>query len=194
MNNTIEYSIIRIEVKRLRTYISQEATNVANDLLREMFKMNSICDNLVYNLENMGLHKCAEIFHENYAHRWPDIADELSGVMTKLNARAVRRGFDGDEETYQGISAVFNTAKVMTENIRNRVLQAMDALDYDINNKELNLKLEDVAVEILDMLYQANIWAQYAEYYEKKDKVMQFDQNFDKFKAPLIGGDSTEDD
>lgn len=178
----------------MKSYISDEATNVANDLLRDFFKMNSICDNLVYNLDNMGLHHCADIFHESFAHFWPDIADTWSTRMTKLNARAVRRGFPGDENTYNSISEIFNVAKNETENIRIKLLRTMEALDYDITTKELILALEDMAIEILDKLYQVNIWTQYAEYYERKDKVMQFDQNFDKFNAPLYNVDSGDDD
>lgn len=178
----------------LKSYISEEATNAANDLLRDFFKMNSICDNLVYNLDSMGLHHCADIFHETFAHFWPDVSDTLSTRMTKLNARAVRRGFPGDENTYNGITEIFNIAKNETENIRAKVLRTMDVLDYDITSKELILALEDMSVEILDKLYQVNIWAQYAEYYERKDKVMQFDQNFDKFNAPLYGADTGDDD
>lgn len=170
----------------LKSYISDETVNICNDLLKGFFKMNSICDNLVYNLDNLGLHNCANIFHESYAHTWPVIADQLSTRMTKLNARAVRRSFPGDEMTYTTISEIFNVAKTSTEKIRADLLHAMDVLDYDISNKEIILCMEDISIEILDLLFQVNIWTQYAEYYERKDKVMQFDQNFDKFKSPLV--------
>lgn len=178
----------------MKSYISEETINVLNNLLREMFKANSVADNIAYDLDSKGLHKCSNIYHETFAHYWPDAADEISTCMTKLNARAVRRTFSGDEVTYSGITEAFKGSLDMVENVRSKILSTMDILEYDINNKEIILMLEDLLVEVLDKLYQSNIWFQYAEYYERKDKVMQFDQNFDKFNAPLIGGDSTEDD
>ena len=165
----------------MKCYISEETVNVLNDLLKEMFKANSVADNIAYNLDGMGLHNCAGIYHEKFAHVWPELADDISGCMTKLNAKAVRRSFPGDENTYASITEAFNSSLSLVEHIRDRVLNAIDVLDYDINNKEVILELEDLAEDILDILYMSNVWSQYAEYYDKKEKVMQFDQNFDKF-------------
>ena len=159
-----------------------------------MFKANSVADNIAYNLNAMGLHKCSGIYHEKFAHVWSELADNISGCMTKLNAKAVRRSFPGDENTYGSITEAFQASLTLVEHIREKVLGTIDMLDYDINNKEVILELEDLSEDTLDILYLSNIWYQYAEYYDKKEKVMQFDQNFDKFTSIIGGLDSESDD
>ena len=178
----------------MKCYISEETVNVLNDLLKDMFKANSTADNIAYALDFSGLHHCSAIYHESVAHVFGTWADMISECMTKLNARAVRRSFPGDEKDYSGITEVFTDNLRLLENIRAKVLHALDILDYDIANRDLVLILEDLSKLVLDKLYQSNIWLQYAEYYERKDKVMQFDQNFDKFNAPLVSSDSGDDD
>ena len=177
----------------MKCYISEETVNVLNDLLKEFFKGNSVADNIAYNLDAMGLHKCAAIYHENFAHYFPSEADVITERMTKLNAKAVRRGFSGDENTYSSITEAFRASFDLAEHMRERILNAIDILDYDINNKEVILMLEDVSVSMLDKLYMSNVWFQYAEYYDKKEKVMQFDQNFDKFFS-VAGLPESDDD
>ena len=128
------------------------------------------------------------------AHKFPVYADDITGTMTKLNARAVRRGFPGDEMIYTNISEIFQANLALLEGLRTKTLNTLETLDYDISNKEVILMLEDLCEDLLDDLYQSNIWSQYADYYMRKDKVMQFDQNFDKFNAPLYGADTGDDD
>ena len=178
----------------LKSYISEEAIGSLNELLKELFKANSTADNIAYDLDSKGLHKASSIYHESVAHAFGGWADLISTVMTKLNARAVRKSFPGDEMTYNGITEAFRSNVALLEHIRGCVLKTLDMLDYDIENKDVCLILEDLSKIVLDTLYQSNIWFQYAEYYERKDKVMQFDQNFDKFNAPLVSSDSGDDD
>lgn len=146
-----------------------------------MFKANSAADNFAYNLQALNCFHMSDYYHHHFAHVWPVIADDITDVMNKLGARAERRGFDGDTKIYDNIAEIFADSLGMTEAMRYKVLDAIDKLDYDINNKEVILKLEDIANKVLDLMYMGAIWVDYVDYYVKKGKIMEADLKFDDF-------------
>ena len=168
----------------MRCYLSEETVNTLNNLLRDFFKANSTVDNLSYSLQSQKMYNTANLIHHKFAHRYPEIADEISGVMDALGARALRVGFDGDTESYEDVVEILKTNVSVLEHLRNTVLSVLEVLDYDINNKEVCLVLEDVAKELLEMLYNANKILDFGEYYISKGKILEFD-----FKSDDLGLD-----
>lgn len=165
----------------LKKYISSEAETKLNELLREFFKMNSFCDNVAYWFAANRYYHASKIYHEEMAHKWPEIADELTGVMDKLGARAVRLGFEGDAKEYNSPTEALAETVQMIEWIRGRVLGTLEELDFSIQNKEIQLKLEDICQEVLDLLYKANLWYDYMSQYDAKGQGYKGDLKFDDF-------------
>ena len=163
----------------LKCYLSEESINALNNLIMKMFKGNSICDNLVYNLQYKGFYDAAKIFHEKVAHEYPVWSDKISEEMDKLGAKAERRSFEGDTKVYDDVIDIFREFVAVLENTRQDVLATMDYLDYDINNKEICLMLEDLVREVLDKLYMVNKVLDYAEFYNNKEKLTQYDFKVD---------------
>ena len=71
-------------------YISQSTYDKLNDLLQKCFQMNSFCDNLAYNMSMLNMVNTEPIFHEKFAHKFPEFADIISNMMVALGARPVR--------------------------------------------------------------------------------------------------------
>ena len=163
----------------MRCYIDENAVELLNDLLKDFFKANSTSDNMAYALQSMKMYSTAKYYHEHFAHVYPQLSDILSGVMDKVGARAVRKGFDGDTKNYDNIVELFFDNVALLEHLRERVLGVLEALDYDIKNKDVCLVLEDISKEILELLYEANKVFDYAEYYYNKGKTLEFDFKFD---------------
>ena len=52
---------------------------------------------------------------------------------------------------------------------------------YDMNNKELCLMLEDLSQEVLEVMYTVNKVLDMAEFYNSKEKMIQFDTRVDDY-------------
>lgn len=168
----------------MKQYISQEIIDKANDLLSMFFKMNSFCDNAAYALDcELECQKASNIYHLGFAHAFPSgtFADKLADDMIRLNMRPVRKGFDGDTKEYPDIVTLFKENSIMMEGIRNKILELIDDFDSDINNKELVLHLEELALSANEYLKIAYKWEEKAEYYYNKNNVGGFNIYFDEF-------------
>lgn len=159
----------------MKDYLSAEAKTVLNELIRDMFKANSRADNLCYAFQEKGFMGSAKFYHETIAHSFGELADKITGVMDKLGCRAYRLGYDGDTESYDDVIDIYRAFVKLLEDLRMKNLSALESLDYDIGTKEIVLKLEDIANEILDMLYGCNKILEYAEYYNERGKLKQMD-------------------
>lgn len=146
-----------------------------------MFKANSIADNIAYNLQKLKCYQASKVYHEECAHVFPVWADQISELMDKLGAKAERRSFDGNVEIYKDMATCIEGSVNLLEDLRIKVLKAIDVLDYDINNKEVVLMLEDLSNKILDLLYKNNIWYDYSRYYVDKGKELQGSLKFEDF-------------
>ena len=165
----------------MRNYLSENTTSLLNNLLKELFKANSVADNIAYNLQKLKCYNTSKIYHENFAHIWPVLADKCTTTMDKLGAKAERMSFEGNVEVYDNIAQCFNETVKLVEKIRAEILKDLEVLNYDINNKEIILMLESLLEDVLNQLYKVNVWNDFAEYYYNKDKVMEFDTKFDDF-------------
>lgn len=159
----------------MKQYLSNDSVNALNELLREMFKANSVSDNISYGLQHLSMYNSSRYHHEKFSHIYPVWADQISTIMDKLGSKSERRSFDGDTNVYGDIVEAFTANVKLLEHIRERILATMEVLDYDMNNKEVILNLEDLSLEVLDLLYEANKILDYAIYYHNKGKDFQFD-------------------
>ena len=96
--------------------ISEETRDKLNDVLTHSFLLNMLCDNAVYQIDYSVYPMAAHIVHESYAHYWPQVADQWSDLMIKLNAKPVRGNLIADYEDYNGnLAAIFADIARATE-------------------------------------------------------------------------------
>ena len=163
----------------MKDYLSAEAKESLNSLIQFLFQGNSRADNLVYSMHSLGQFKASEVFHTNVAHKFAEYSDSISNEMNLLGCKAERRALTSNTEVYSEPIKVYRAFSVLMEETRNKILGTMEVLDYDMNNKEICLMLEDLSREVLHLMYTVNKVLDYAEFYNSKDKMQQFDFKVD---------------
>ena len=176
----------------MKQYISDDAVNILRNLVKDFFHANSVADNVAYSLQAMNLVNTSKYYHETFAHFFTSEVDLLTERMNRLGARSTRKSYPGSEEMYENPAEAFEASLAMVEDLRKNILNAMELLDYDINNKEIILKLEDISVDVLEQLYRSAQWAEYARYYYEKGKTLEMD--FKMYKVISAGEEAVEDD
>ena len=165
----------------MKDYLSAETKETLNDLVRFLFQCNSEADNLVYNMQNLGLYQSASVFHENIAHIFPELSDMCTSEMDKLGCKGERRALNNNTEVYSEPIETYRAFSKLMEKARNKVLGTLEVLDYDMNNKEICLMLEDMSRKVLDLMYTVNKVLDMAEFYNSKEKMIQFDTKVDDY-------------
>lgn len=168
----------------MKTYLISEVVESLNDLLCMFFKCNSIADNIAYDLEvDKNCPNASDFYHHNIAHWFTgdDAADKLSAIMIKMNARPVRKSFEGDEKRYSSISDMFRVNLAMFEGLAEKLQEIIEVCDYDRKNKYLVIELENMMESVQDKIRIANIWLDKVILYEEKDKMYAFDEDFEDF-------------
>lgn len=146
--------------------ISEETRDKLNDVLTHSFLLNMLCDNAVYQIDYSVYPVTAHIVHESYAHYWPQVADQWSDLMIKLNAKPVRGNLIADYEDYNGnLAVIFADIARATEDYRRKVIELIELAELN-EDKEVVLAGEDVLQQILPYRKQADIWAVEAKRYE----------------------------
>ena len=146
--------------------ISEETRDKLNDVLTHSFLLNMLCDNAVYQIDYSVYPVTAHIVHESYAHYWPQVADQWSDLMIKLNAKPVRGNLIADYEDYNGnLTAIFADIARATEDYRRKVIELIELAELN-EDKEVVLAGEEVLQQILPYRKQADIWAVEAKRYE----------------------------
>ena len=146
--------------------ISEETRDKLNDVLTHSFLLNMLCDNAVYQIDYSVYPVTAHIVHESYAHYWPQVADQWSDLMIKLNAKPVRGNLIADYEDYNGnLAAIFADIARATEDYRRKVIELIELSELN-EDKEVVLAGEEVLQQILPYRKQADIWAVEAKRYE----------------------------
>ena len=146
--------------------ISEETRDKLNDVLTHSFLLNMLCDNAVYQIDYSVYPVTAHIVHESYAHYWPQVADQWSDLMIKLNAKPVRGNLIADSEDYNGnLAAIFADIARATEDYRRKVIELIELAELN-EDKEVVLAGEEVLQQILPYRKQADIWAVEAKRYE----------------------------
>ena len=146
--------------------ISEETRDKLNDVLTHSFLLNMLCDNAVYQIDYSVYPMAAHFVPESYAHYWPQVADQWSDLMIKLNAKPVRGNLIADYEDYNGnLAAIFADIAKATEDYRRKVIELIELAELN-EDKEVVLAGEEVLQQILPYRKQADIWAVEAKRYE----------------------------
>lgn len=172
--------------------ITQETCDKLNILIAKTFEMNAFADNIAYNIDYNQYPRTGEIYHESFAHHFPVIADDLSNLMIKLNARPVRNPLPGYTDDYSGdIQKMFNDTLVMCEIYRKEIISAIEVAE-DNEDMEVKIALEEFLLNFLPYRKQADVWAKQAERY--KENYKSFDARIPTFTTFISIPDFNSDD
>ncbi len=158
--------------------MSEDMKNKFIELLGYCFQMNSHSDNVAYWLGFNQLVEAEEIFHEKYAHEFPQLADEISNFMIKMGKRPVRPALTSDEEDYPNLIIVFSDVKQMLDKFRAKIQECLDIAEIN-NETECKVFLENFLFNLVKYVNQVRIWAKKAE--QIGDNPVKFDKYFDDF-------------
>ncbi len=157
--------------------ISEATYNQLNNLLQKSFDCNAQADNLAYNIDYTRYPLTADIYHHSFAHIFPQLADVISDLMIKLNARPIRKGINTYDKEYLSLQDVFIDNDRMTEEYRQEIRKTIDIADMN-DDYEIRIAMEDFLNKFLPYVKQSDVWRFKAEQY--KDSPWQFDVHFEE--------------
>lgn len=157
--------------------ISLETYNQLNDLLQLSFDCNAQADNFAYNIDYTRYPNIGNIYHHSFAHKFPQLADTISDLMIKLNARPVRKALNSYTDEYVSLVDLFADSDRMVEKYRQAIRKTIDIADIN-EDYEVRIAMEEFLISFLPYVKQSDIWRNKA--IEYKDKPWQFDIHFEK--------------
>lgn len=170
--------------------VSQETVDKVNGLMAKSFDFNAFADNVAYNLGFYDYRNIESIYHEKWAHIFPDLADVLSSLLLSLDARPVRMPIGSYTKDYKGnIVEMFDDNLRAAEEFRAEIIQTLDVAELN-DDVEVKLALEDFLVNFVPYRKQAEVWARYAHRYEGNERSLE--QRFGQLTT--IGSAADEDD
>lgn len=165
--------------------MSENTYNQLNDLLQKSFDFNAFADNCAYNIDYTRYPNIGNIYHHSFAHVFPQLADVISEIMIKLNARPVRKPLNGYMEQYADLVTLFNENNKKTEEYRDAIRQTIDIADLE-GDYEIRIAMENFLLEFLPFVKQSDIWYNKAIQYSSAPQ--QFDVHFEELTTfiPVI--------
>lgn len=165
--------------------ISEATYNQLNELIKKSFECNAQADNFAYNIDYTRYPNIAEVYHHSFAHKFPQLADVISEMMIKLNARPVRRPVAGFESEYLALTDLFADNDRMVEDYRQEIRKTIDIADMN-DDYEVRIEMEEFLRSFLPYVKQADIWRNKAEQYSTDP--WQFDVHFKELTTfiPLV--------
>ena len=157
--------------------ISEATYNQLNILLQKSFDCNAQADNFAYNIDFQRYPNIGNIYHHSFAHLFPALADQISDLMIKLNARPVRRAVNQYEEEYSSLKDLFVDNDRMAEDYRLAIKTTIDIADLS-NDYEVRIAMENFLLEFLSYVKQCDVWRTMAERYQ--NDIMGFDVHFEE--------------
>lgn len=158
--------------------LQNETEKALNELLALTFQGNSQADNCAYNLASLTMLQSEKIFHEKYAHIFPEWADLISECMLTLGGIPVRKGLQENIHKYTDIALIFTSIHDFLLSYRNKIYEIIEIADMN-NDREVVIFLDDLLTIILPYLKQTNIWLTKAN--KMKDNTEKFDDEFEDF-------------
>lgn len=158
-------------------YISQATYETLNKFLQKCFQANSFCDNLTYNMSMLNMINSEPLFHEKFAHAFPGFADEISGIMTQLDARPIRKSLNENTNAYDNFKDIFDDLKKYIDEYRLDIISVIESADIN-GDIEIRIFMEKFLCKFIPYLNQINIWYKKSKEY---DHVEDFDQDFISF-------------
>lgn len=172
--------------------MTQETYDKLNILIAKTFEMNAFADNIAYNIDFSQYPRTGAIYHEAFAHHFPEIADTLSNLMIKLDARPVRHSLPGYTDDYNGnIVKMFEDTLTMCDIYRQEIISVIETAE-DNGDIEVKIALEEFLLEFLPYKKQAGVWATQANRYEENYKA--FDARIPTFTTFITIPDFDSDD
>ena len=165
--------------------ISESTYNQLNELLCKSFDCNAMADNLAYNIDYAYYPNIADIYHHSFAHKFPALADEISDLMVKLNARPIRKPLNGYTSEYLNLVEVFEDNRKLAEDYRLAIKKTIDIADMN-DDYEVRIAMENLLLEFLPYVKQSETWFNKAKQYE--NSTQQFDVHFEELTTliPII--------
>ena len=158
-------------------YISQSTYEKLNDFLQKCFQMNSYCDNLAYNMSALNMINTEPVFHEKFAHAFPEFADIISTMMIKLDTRPIRMALNDNISDYNNFQLIFSDLKDSIDNYREHIISVIESADIN-GDIEVKITMENFLHSFLNYLNQVNIWYKKSKEYSR---IEDFDQDFTSF-------------
>jgi hypothetical protein len=158
-------------------YISQATYEALNKFLQKCFQANSFCDNLTYNMSALNMINSEPTFHEKFAHAFPGFADEVSQVMTQLDARPIRKSLEANVEQYDNFKKIFDDLKDFIDQYRLDIISTIESAEIN-GDIEVRILMEKFLCKFMPYLNQINIWYKKSKEY---DRIEDFDQDFTSF-------------
>lgn len=149
------------------------------NLVTKTFQMNSFCDNIAYNLDGCDFAIISDVFHHSFAHHFPEIADDLTGLMVQLDSQAIRGQLSEDSMDYNGnLVAMFADLVAECEKYRDEIIKTIEIAEYS-GDYEVKIYGEEYLMQFMPYYKQARVWAKFAKQYENDLK--SFDIHFKDF-------------
>lgn len=137
---------------------SPKISEELNQLLRDLFDGNALIDNMYYDLQSKYFFKLADAIHVPVAHQLPELADEVSDLMTKLDIRAMRYATENHVAKYERVYDVFVGLSDYFGALRAKVRSIINEADMN-GDDEVRIWLENFLVEkILPLYKQTREW------------------------------------
>ncbi|HAU84672.1 MAG TPA: hypothetical protein DCW90_03945 [Lachnospiraceae bacterium] len=168
----------------VKNSFTPEVKDLCNSLLTAFFQMNQDCDNIAYALDSyLNCPKASEVYHQKFAHVWPSdtFADHWSSVLVKEGIIPRRGPQNVEDGEYANIADIFETNYTNVSDLKEKILGAIEVLDYEKNCKVLVIELEDMATKISAYVHQSDIWREKANAYLKANRDFEFDIDFEEF-------------
>ena len=146
-----------------------------NNHIQKSFDCNAQADNFAYNIDYTLYPNIADLYHHAFAHKFPMLADVISDLMIRLNARPIRKPVNGYNSEYRSLYDLFVDNDRMMEDYRQEVRKTIDIADLN-DDYEIRIAMENFLVDLLPYVKQADIWRTKAEQY--KEQPYQFDVHF----------------
>ena len=168
----------------MRKKFSKDVEMTCNKLLTNFFAMNQKCDNMAYALDTyLNCSQAAKVYHLKFAHQFPSdtYADKFSEVLAHEGITPYRYAQQDDMVKYDDIAQLFTKNFENVWELKQNILEAIEILDYDRENKVIVVALEDMVANISVLVHQGEVWAQKAKTYVADGKVYKFDIDFEEF-------------
>lgn len=161
-------------------YISNATYEALNEFLGKCFQMNSFCDNIAYNLGYKKMVNTEPIFHEKFAHAFPALADIVSELMLKMEARPIRKALNEDAYEYESNLLMFADLKDAVDKFRRDIIKVIEISEIN-DDYEIKIDMENFLSEFKKYLDQVNTWNMKAIQYG--ENVEKFDHDFPEFTS-----------
>ena len=149
-----------------------------NTLLQATFQMNSHADNCAYWLAFNNFTNISEIFHEKYAHKFPEWADKISDMMINLGYKPERYCLEENNYDYSDYMELFEDVETELEHYRELICRTIDTANT-FKFRELVGFLDDFLLELVEYKKQVKIWINKASI--TLNSSLEFDLHFGKF-------------